>query len=77
VVLDLCLSKASDIAAAFKDYESRRIARTARVVKAARRLGRIGQIENRAGRVVRDFAVRMTPLSATLGAMRWLYDFDI
>lgn len=77
VVLDLCLSKASDIAAAFKDYESRRIARTARVVKEARRLGRIGQIENRAGRVVRDFAVRMTPLSATLGAMRWLYDFDI
>lgn len=77
VVLDLCLSKAQDIATAFRDYESRRIARTSRVVKEARRLGRIGQIENAAGRALRDFAVRMTPLSATLGALRWLYDFDI
>lgn len=77
VVLDLCLSKTPDIAAAFRDYESRRIARTARVVREARRLGRVGQIENAAGRALRDFAVRMTPLSATLGALRWLYDFDI
>lgn len=77
VVLDLCLSKAPDIAAAFRDYESRRTARTSRVVMEARRLGRIGQIENAAGRAVRDFAVRMTPISATLSALRWLYDFDV
>lgn len=77
VVLDLSLSAAPDIASAFRDYESRRIARTTRVVKEARRLGRIGQIENAAGRALRDFAVRMTPLSATLHALSWLYDFDV
>lgn len=77
VVLDLCLSKAPDVAAAFRDYESRRVARTSRVVMEARRLGRVGQMENAAGRALRDFAVRLTPSSATLGALRWLYDFDI
>lgn len=77
VVLDLCLSATDDIAAAFRDYESRRIERTARVVREARRFGRVGQLENGAARALRNFAVRMTPLSVTLGTLRWLYDFDV
>lgn len=76
VVLDLCLSATDDCAAAFKDYEQRRLARTARVVREARRFGRMGQMESAAGRGLRDFAVRVTPLFATLRALRWLYDFD-
>ena len=76
VVLDLCLSATADCAAAFKDYEQRRGARTARVVREARRFGRVGQIESALGRSVRDFVVRMAPLSATLRSLRWLYDFD-
>ena len=76
VVLDLCLSATDDCAAAFKDYETRRLARTARVVREARRFGRIGQLENGAARALRNLAVRMTPLSATLRTLRWLYDFD-
>ena len=77
VVLDLCLSVTEDCAIAFKDYESRRLERTSRVVREARRLGRVGQLENRAARGVRDFAVRMTPLAVTLRSLRWLYDFDV
>lgn len=77
VVLDLCLSAHKDVAAAFKDYEARRIARTSRVVNEARRFGRVGQIENGALRALRNLAVRMTPTWATLRTVRWLYDFDI
>ena len=77
VVLDLCLSATDDCAAAFRDYESRRLARTARVVREARRFGRVGQLENRAARALRNLAVRMTPLSAPLRTLRWLYDFDV
>ena len=77
VVLDLCLSATEDPATAFKDYERRRLQRTARVVREARRFGRIGQVENAVVRALRDFAVRMTPLSVTLRSLRWLYDFDV
>jgi 2-polyprenyl-6-methoxyphenol hydroxylase-like FAD-dependent oxidoreductase len=77
VVLDLCLSATEDCAAAFGDYETRRLVRTARVVREARVYGRVGQIENGAARALRNLAVRMTPLSATLRAVRWLYDFDV
>jgi 2-polyprenyl-6-methoxyphenol hydroxylase-like FAD-dependent oxidoreductase len=77
VVLDLCLSATGDVAAAFKDYETRRLRRTARVVLEARRFGRIGQLESRLARGFRNLAVRATPLSATLRTLRWLYDFDL
>ena len=77
VVLDLCLSAHEDFAKAFKDYETRRLGRTARVVKQARRFGRVGQFKNGAARALRNFAVRITPLFATLRAARWLYDFDV
>ena len=77
VVLDLCLSASTDVAAAFRDYESRRVGRTARVVSEARRFGRIGQLENAAGRWARNLAVRLAPEAATLGAVSWLYDFDV
>jgi len=77
VVLDLCLSATGDVAAAFKDYETRRLRRTARVVREARRFGRVGQLENAALRALRNVAIRITPLSATLRTLRWLYDFDV
>jgi len=77
VALDLCLSASTEVAVAFRDYESRRLERTARVVSEARRFGRIGQLENGVARWARDLAVRMTPKGATLGALSWLYDFDL
>ena len=77
VVLDLCLTAHDIVMAAFRDYENRRRARTARVVTEARRFGEIGQLENGALRALRNAAVRWTPLSATLRSLRWLYDFDV
>ena len=77
VVLDLVLSAQADCALAFKDYETRRTRRTEKVVEGARRFGRMGQLENRALRAVRDLAIRTTPPFVTLRALRWLYDFDV
>ncbi len=77
VVLDLVLSAQADCALAFKDYETRRTRRTAKVVEGARRLGCLGQIENRRVRAVRDFAMRVTPSWLTVRTLRWLYDFDV
>ncbi|MFN8057993.1 MAG: FAD-dependent monooxygenase [Vicinamibacterales bacterium] len=76
VVLDLCLSATSDVAAAFAAYERRRLARTARVVIDARRFGRMGQLEQSAARAFRYMVVRLTPERVTLRSLRWLYDFD-
>jgi 2-polyprenyl-6-methoxyphenol hydroxylase-like FAD-dependent oxidoreductase len=77
VVLDHCLSKESDIGRALRDYESRRIARTTRVVNEARRFGRLGQIENDAVRAIRNFGMRLAPASASVNSLRWLYDFTL
>jgi 2-polyprenyl-6-methoxyphenol hydroxylase-like FAD-dependent oxidoreductase len=76
VILDRCLASTTDIAAAFIDYESRRFARTARVVREARRFGRLGQLENPLGRSLRDLALRLTPLGVTLRSLDWLYSFE-
>lgn len=76
-VLELCLVASTDVATAFRDYENRRLERTARVVREARRFGEIGQMENAAARGARNLAVRLTPQAATLGALTWLYDFDV
>jgi len=74
VALDQALAAESDCANAFLSYESRRRARTARVVEESRRFGRVGQIENSLARAVRDFAMRVTPLSVTFRSLAWLYD---
>lgn len=77
VVLDACLSANEDYVAAFRDYESRRLARTGRVVREARRFGRMGQIENAGLCSLRNVVVRTMPASFTLRSLRWLYDFDV
>lgn len=77
VVLDLCLSASADPATAFRDYEARRLSRTARVVKEARRFGRLGQLENPAALALRDLAAGWVPPFMTLRSLRWLYDFDV
>ncbi len=77
VVLDLCLSAADDVGSAFKDFETRRLRRTARVVREARRFGRVGQMDNGFGRALRDLALRAAPSSLSLRSLKWLYDFDV
>jgi 2-polyprenyl-6-methoxyphenol hydroxylase-like FAD-dependent oxidoreductase len=42
-------------------YESRRYARTAFLTREARRIGRLGQLENRLAVALRTFALRLLP----------------
>jgi 2-polyprenyl-6-methoxyphenol hydroxylase-like FAD-dependent oxidoreductase len=46
VVLGKCLGQAGDLAAALRDYEARRFARTAAMVVNSRHLGRLGRLEH-------------------------------
>lgn len=61
VILAGSLARSADLPAALRAYEAARRARTARVVRLARHLGRIAQWENPLACAIRDRAVRMTP----------------
>ncbi len=61
VVLADCLKKCATAAAGLREYEQRRIPRTSRIVLESRRVGEIGQWENRVLCWFRDTAVRATP----------------
>jgi 2-polyprenyl-6-methoxyphenol hydroxylase-like FAD-dependent oxidoreductase len=59
------LAAETDVEAALRSYESRRIARTSSIVSASRRMGRMGQIESPLLCRLRDLAFRLTPDSVT------------
>lgn len=70
VILADCLTwNAADPIEALRAYETRRKARVDAVVLTALRLGRLGQIENAAGRWMRDRLVALTPASVTRGQL--------
>lgn len=62
-VLARCLAEFSDIKEAFRQYERKRIRRTAEVVRNSWRLGRIAQLENRVLVALRNLLLRLTPPS--------------
>ena len=64
--LATALKSASDVDAALRKYESRRIARTTSIVMASRRMGRMGQIESSFGCRLRDLAMQLTPNNVTI-----------
>lgn len=64
IVLADSLRGASDPARALREYESRRRARTAAVVRRSRRLGAMGQLGSAALCRVRNWAMRMAPAAA-------------
>jgi 2-polyprenyl-6-methoxyphenol hydroxylase-like FAD-dependent oxidoreductase len=64
VILADCLAaESADPARALRNYELRRKPRADGFVRAALRLGRLAQIENGAGRWVRDRLLGLTPVS--------------
>jgi 2-polyprenyl-6-methoxyphenol hydroxylase-like FAD-dependent oxidoreductase len=66
VILADCLSRgAADPVSALRSYETRRKSRADSVVLAALRLGRLAQIENAAGRWLRDRLFALIPASMT------------
>ena len=74
-VLGLALQEAGDdMPAALRVYEQLRIARTARVQKAARANGRVYHLKGPA-RVARDFAIRARSGAALLERYAWIYEW--
>ena len=64
--LAACLAREKDVAAALKNYESHRVARTSSIVSTSRRIGAMGQMESPVLCGLRDLMVRWTPNSVTL-----------
>jgi len=76
VVLARCLAREADLPTALAAYEHRRLRRANTIVNQSFQLGRVAQLENAAGRFLRDTAARLVPLSANLRQMRSLMRFE-
>ncbi|HEX5098733.1 MAG TPA: FAD-dependent monooxygenase [Polyangiaceae bacterium] len=61
VVLAHALERSPSVAEALADYERRRVARTARIVEASFRFGKIAQLRNPIGIFLRNLVLRLTP----------------
>jgi 2-polyprenyl-6-methoxyphenol hydroxylase-like FAD-dependent oxidoreductase len=58
VVLARCLDDATDLAAALRTYEQRRIPRTSQLVRQSRRIGQVGQWQHPVACALRDALMR-------------------
>ena len=76
VVLKQCLQQEPSIAAALRQYEKRRLARTAKVVRMSRLLGAVSQWQNPLLIGLRNTAFRLTPDFITQKQMEALYQVD-
>jgi 2-polyprenyl-6-methoxyphenol hydroxylase-like FAD-dependent oxidoreductase len=77
VTLGACLAGAGDIATALRAYELRRIGRANAFVIEARRLGRLGLIENRLICRVRDLVLRSLPTALRQRQLTRMFDFAV
>lgn len=66
LALARCLREGDDLAASLRRYERDRMPRTAWVTEQSRKIGRIGQFENRFICSLRDLFVRLAPDSLTI-----------
>ncbi|TXK46463.1 monooxygenase [Pontibacter qinzhouensis] len=77
VVLGQCLQQEQDVAVALeKNYQKRRVARTAKVIRLSRLLGEVSQWENPLLYRSRNALFRLTPKAMTQRQMEWLYEVD-
>lgn len=77
VVLARALAELPSIHEALRSYESLRIDRANDIVARSFSLGRIGQLENRAGIFFRNALFRMTPTSVALNQMKQVMRFEL
>jgi len=77
VVLAHALERNATLAEALADYERRRVAKTARIVEASWRFGKIAQLENPVAIALRNLLVRMTPASITHQELRKAAAFSL
>lgn len=71
------LSRGHEIESAFARYEAARFARCAEITEFSRRLGIVGQFENRWLCALRDVVFRLTPKSAIAARHRRYVGFDV
>jgi 2-polyprenyl-6-methoxyphenol hydroxylase-like FAD-dependent oxidoreductase len=74
--LELAARLADRPSTGLRDYEARRIPRTRMIVQASRRWGQMGQMTNAASCGIRDLALRLTPLSVTLGSLAGIAGYE-
>lgn len=77
VVLAHALERGPSLVEALADYERRRVARTARVVTASFRFGKLAQIENRLGIFLRNALLRLTPEGVIQKELRRAAQFSL
>lgn len=75
VVLGSCLAVGGPTAAALRRYERLREARTRRIMRQSRRIGRLGQLSHPALVAVRDRLMRLVPSPALVPPQRRVYDY--
>ncbi len=76
VVLADCLRQAPEIAPALRLYDQRRSARTAKVTRQARQIGRIGQLQNPLICRARNFFLKKLPPQIQLKQMVWIVGYE-
>lgn len=77
VVLAHALTKNASVSAALQSYEEKRVARANAIVSRSFSLGRMAQLENRAGIFLRNALMRRIPRSATLRQVREAMRFTL
>ncbi|GAA4433954.1 FAD-dependent monooxygenase [Pontibacter saemangeumensis] len=76
VVLGQCLRQEPVLEIALKQYEQRRLARTAKVIRLSRLLGQVAQWQQPFLGSFRNSLFRMMPQGITQRQMEWLYQVD-
>jgi 2-polyprenyl-6-methoxyphenol hydroxylase-like FAD-dependent oxidoreductase len=76
VALADCLKDTTNIAAALKNYEKRRVTRTNRITRLAHFIGQAVQWENPILSVPRNIIIKTTPVSMATKQFMWLFDYQ-
>ncbi|GIP38756.1 hypothetical protein J31TS4_20360 [Paenibacillus sp. J31TS4] len=75
-ILARCLETARDMATAFKEYERKRLDRTAKIIKMSNQIGQIAQLENKWLILLRNAVLKQVPPSVSMKRFEFLYDAD-
>lgn len=76
LVLAVCLRNASNMEAALRAYEEKRIKRTAAIVKRSRTIGRVAQWENPLACSIRDALLKRTPSDVLFKQLGWVVGYE-
>jgi 2-polyprenyl-6-methoxyphenol hydroxylase-like FAD-dependent oxidoreductase len=77
VVLARCLENGAEVEGALREYEHLRVGRTNAMTRQARRMGAMGQWENRVACWIRDRVIALTPARAQERQLEWMFSFDL